>query len=362
MKKLMNAYVSASMLEKVLAFLRDAAIYWYLIDCMVQGKIEIGAFLLYVGTVAGFEAWMTGVFERVQSLLQNNAVMNQYIEFMQSGIVETEGKKLPRHAGEAHEIRLENVCFRYDGTEEDVLHNVNLTVHTGEKLALVGVNGAGKTTLVKILSGLYKPTSGKVYLDGEDVSELNPFAYYKEFSVVFQDVFAFSFPLADNVSCKTPEETDVSRLEDCLKKADLWEKVQSLEKGVQTVMNKDLDKEGVLLSGGEMQKLMLARALYKEAPVVILDEPTAALDPIAESEMYQKYHELTEGKTSIFISHRLSSTRFCNRILFLENGNIAEEGSHEELMERQGSYANMFTVQAQYYQKEPEEKGENCYA
>ena len=182
---------------------------------------------------------------------------------------------------------------------------------------------------------------------------------FREFAVVFQDVFAFSFPLVENVSCVKEGQEEIGRLEQCLQKAGLTERVNELPKGVKTTMNKDLDEEGVALSGGQLQKLMLARALYKDAPVVILDEPTAALDPIAESEMYEKYDEIIRGKTGIFISHRLSSTRFCDRILYMEKGTVAEDGSHEELMGRQGAYAELFALQAQYYQQ----KGQGeCHA
>ena len=178
----------------------------------------------------------------------------------------------------------------------------------------------------------------------------------REMVVVFQDVFAFSFPLAENVSCVAKGQEEDKRLRESLQKAGLWEKASSLPRGTATAMNRDLDEAGVSLSGGELQKLMLARALYKDAPVVILDEPTAALDPIAESEMYEKYDAMIREKTGIFISHRLSSTRFCDRILFLEEGRIIEEGSHAKLMEQEGAYAKLFDLQARYYQKKREEE------
>lgn len=353
-----TCYLRAGLTENVLALLRDGIIYGYLIAQMAQGKIGLSRFLLNVGIVAGFGSWMNGLVEAMREMMKNSALMNQYRDFMESGTMDADGKNPVKTPGCAHEIRLEHVCFRYEGQTQDVLHDLNLTIRAGEKLALVGANGAGKTTLVKLISGLYRPASGKIYLDGQDSADISREAYFREFSVVFQDVFAFSFSLEDNVACEEKERMDQKKVEECLKKAELWEKVQSLEKRGQTVMNKDLDEHGVTLSGGELQKLMLARALYKGAPVVILDEPTAALDPLAESAMYEKYHELTRGKTSVFISHRLSSTRFCDRIIFLENGVIADVGTHDELMAKGGAYARMFETQAQYYRKKEDE----CYA
>ena len=202
-----------------------------------------------------------------------------------------------------------------------------------------------------LLCGLYRPSSGKIYLDGQDMQTLSQREIFREFAVVFQEVFAFSFPLSENVSCAQAGTEDGERLRRCLEKAGLWERVQALPKKAGTSMNQGMDKEGVTLSGGELQKMMLARALYKDAPVVILDEPTAALDPIAESEMYEKYDGMIRGKTAVFISHKLSSTRFCDRILFMEQGRILQEGSHESLMKQGGAYAELFALQARYYQK-----------
>lgn len=359
-EKEQKGFVKAGILEKCLSFVRDGVIYAYLIYEMMQGNIEISVFLLYVGVVSSFGTWMEAFFDAVQKILQNNRIMNAYRDYLEDGVVSYEDKETIANAGATHELRLENVCFRYEGETEDTIKNLNLTIQPGEKLALVGMNGAGKTTLIKMICGLYRPTAGKIYLDGVDISNLNQKEYFKEFAVVFQDVFTFSFTLEDNVTCVPKEDVDTKHLQDCLKKADLWDKVEDLEFGTKTSMNKDLDAKGVTLSGGELQKLMLARALYKDAPVVVLDEPTAALDPIAESRMYEKYYDLTKGKTSIFISHRLSSTRFCDRILFMENGRITEQGAHEQLLEKKGAYANMFEVQAHYYQKKQQE--EEIYA
>ena len=349
-----TGYMAAGMAEDLLTFARSMVVYGWLIREMAAGNMTIPSFLLYVGIVAGFGAWMNGLFGAWRQILENEKLMDDYRDFMDFGVVE-EGRQAPGRPGRTHEIRFEHVCFRYEGSGEDTIQDLNLTIRPGERLALVGPNGAGKTTLIKLLCGLYRPTSGTVYLDGRDIQSLDQRAVFREFAVVFQDVFAFSFPLSDNVSCVDCGREDSERLRGSLEKAGLWERVQALPKGAQTFMNKDLDEAGVALSGGEVQKLMLARALYKDAPMVILDEPTAALDPIAESEMYERYDELVHGRTAVFISHRLSSTRFCDRILFLENGRITEEGTHGEPMQRGGAYAELFSIQARYYKEQKTE-------
>ncbi len=349
-----TGYMAAGMAEDLLTFARSMVVYGWLIREMAAGNMTIPSFLLYVGIVAGFGAWMNGLFEAWRQILENEKLMDDYRDFMDFGVVE-EGRQAPGRPGRTHEIRFEHVCFRYEGSGEDTIRDLNLTIRPGERLALVGPNGAGKTTLIKLLCGLYRPTSGTVYLDGRDIQSLDQRAVFREFAVVFQDVFAFSFPLSDNVSCVDCGREDSERLRGSLEKAGLWERVQALPKGARTFMNKDLDEAGVALSGGEVQKLMLARALYKDAPMVILDEPTAALDPIAESEMYERYDELVHGRTAVFISHRLSSTRFCDRILFLENGRITEEGTHGEPMQRGGAYAELFSIQARYYKEQKTE-------
>lgn len=352
----MTAVTAAGIAGAALAFIRNAAVYGWLIMEMAKGNLTLPVFLLYVGIVAGVETWMNGLFDALQQSYVNKKIMDDYRDFMEYGVLKEDGEETLKKPGSIHEIRLEHICFRYGGSDADTIHDLNLTIRPGERLALVGLNGAGKTTLIKLLCGIYRPTKGKIYLDGQDMDTLTRKEVFKEFSVVFQDVFAFSFPLAENVSCLAAGQEDKKRLRESLEKAGLWEKAASLPKGPDTAMNKDLDEEGVSLSGGELQKLMLARALYKDAPTVILDEPAAALDPIAESEMYEKYDAMLQDKTGIFISHRLSSTRFCDRILFMEKGRIVEEGDHEYLMKQDGAYAGMFALQARYYRKKREEE------
>ena len=223
-------------------------------------------------------------------------------------------------------------------------------MHPGEKLAVVGLNGAGKTTLVKLLCGLLDPTEGTVFLNDVDVKTFDRDAYYTLFSAVFQEYALLSTTVAENVA-QADEKIDEARVWDCLEKAGLSQAIRALPQGIHTHVGREVYLDGVLFSGGQTQRLMLARALYKNGPILMLDEPTAALDPIAEDDIYQKYSAMTQGKTSVFISHRLASTRFCDRILFLDHGQIAEEGTHEALLAKNGGYAALFEVQSRYYQE-----------
>jgi len=257
-----------------------------------------------------------------------------------------------------YEIRLESVSFRYPEADKDTLTNINLTLHPGEKLAVVGLNGAGKTTLIKLICGFLDPTKGRVLLDGRDIREYNRRDYYTMFSAVFQNFSLLAGTIAANVA-QDSEGIDMERVKGCAEKAGLTGKIESLKDGYETYLNREVYEDAILLSGGETQRLMLARALYKDAPFIVLDEPTAALDPIAESEMYQKYNEMTGGKSSIYISHRLASTRFCDRIIMIMDGGIGEEGTHEELLAKGGKYAELFEVQSKYYREGADEHEED---
>ncbi len=336
-----------------LNLIRDGVCYGYLVYLLTQG-MQVSEFVLYIGVVSGYGNWFNQISDSVSELSHCMRQINHYRSFMdmENAYLRDSGKVLSVEEGVPFEVEFQDVSFQYPGSEKAVLDHVSFHLCPGEKIALVGVNGAGKTTLVKMLCGFYKPTSGRILVNGVDVTELNVEKYFEQVSVLFQDSILLSYTIAQNITGQNEEDIDKEKLWSALEESDLAKKINELSKKENTFIAKDVEQEGIQLSGGQIQKLFLARALYKESHLLILDEPTAALDAIAESEMYEKYAELTAGKTSVFISHRLSSTRFCDRIFFLENGKIIEDGTHEELLEKSGSYAKMFQVQSQYYVEE----------
>ncbi len=254
-----------------------------------------------------------------------------------------------------YEVEFKNVSFKYPNSDRYIFRNFSIKIKPGQKLAIVGVNGAGKTTFVKLLTRLYSPTEGEILLNGINISKFNQEEYYKLFSVVFQEIKMFAFSVAENIAF-TDKNIDYERIMEAARKSCIKEKIDTLEKGLSTKVLKVIDENGIEFSGGENQKLALARALYKDGEVVILDEPTAALDPIAEHNIYMSFNDMVEDRTSVYISHRLSSTRFCDTIAFFEDGEIKELGTHDELMAKNGKYAYMFNIQAQYYREDSMKK------
>ncbi len=350
-----KTYLWANVVDVLLAFLRNGAAYFYLLHMVLSQGLSASEFLLYFTAVSGFATWVTGILNRLSTLRKQSlelSVIREYLDWPEQFVFEG-GEELKADPSLPYEVKFEHVSFRYPGAEKDTLHDVNLTIPAGEKLAVVGLNGAGKTTLVKLLCGFYDPTEGRVLLNGKDIKEFDRRQYYKLFSAVFQDFSVLETPVDENVT-QSITDIDEKKVWDCLEKAGLTEKVNSLPKGLKTPVGKKVFEDGMEFSGGETQRLMLARALYKNGAILVLDEPTAALDPIAENDIYQKYNEMTAGRTSVFISHRLASTRFCDRILFVADGGIAEAGTHESLLASGGRYAELFQVQSRYYQEKEE--------
>lgn len=346
-------YLWADLLDTALAFLRNGAAYGLLINLALRGELSAAQFVLYFTAVSGFSQWVTGVFTKFGELHRQSLELSTLREV--ADIPEPfrfgDGRPLPVKRNHLYTLELRDVSFRYPGADHDTLSHVNLTIRPGEKLAVVGKNGAGKTTLIKLLCGFYDPTQGQVLLDGEDIRQYDRRDYYKHFSAVFQQFSVLAGTVAENVAQTAGEKADLPRVWDCLEKAGVADKIRELPQRENTHLGREVYLDGVDLSGGQMQRLMLARALCKNAPIVVLDEPTAALDPIAESDLYQRYSDLTGTCTSVYISHRLASTRFCDRVLLIENGGIAEEGTHEELLNAGGRYAYLFDIQSKYYTK-----------
>lgn len=248
---------------------------------------------------------------------------------------------------EGHVIELRDVCFSYPETDRQILRNINLTIYPGEKLSVVGLNGQGKTTLIKLICGLYRPTSGQILLDGVDTGEYDQKEYRKLLAPVFQDFRLFAATVEENIVLNG--ENQVQKVNAKLKKYGMYHKIMNLGAGSKNELLREFDEEGYQPSGGESQKLALVRADYREAPVIILDEPTAALDPEAEYTLYQDVRENMEDKTILFISHRMSSCRFCDRIIVISEGKIVEEGTHSQLIKKKGLYSRLFEIQAENY-------------
>lgn len=352
-----RVYIWADVIDAAFALLRNGIAYFYLIAMALRGELSAAEFLLYFTAVSGFTAFVREILSNLSDLHDHGLKLASLREVMD--IKETfkfeDGEPLEPVRGAPYKIELRNVSYRYEGADDFTLKNVDLTIAPGEKLAIVGLNGAGKTTLVKLVTGLYDPTEGEVLLNGEDIRKYNRRDYYRHFSAVFQDFSVLPASIAENVAQKSiasSADADMDKLKECLVKAGLWEKLSSLPDGLSSKLGKQVYDEAIELSGGETQRLMLARALYKDAPIIVLDEPTAALDPISESDLYMRYGELSGGNTSLYISHRLASTRFCDRIILIKDGGIKEEGTHAQLLAAGGDYSELFEIQSRYYMEE----------
>ena len=343
-----------SVTGNVIWFASQILVYAWLVSSMVKGEMTIGNFSLYLASSGTFFEYISSFLNGASNVLAKSRQVDDFRSFLNfdGGDKEEAGKELPKT--DTYEFTFERVSFRYPKAERYALKNLNLTLKNGERLAVVGLNGAGKSTMIKLLLRLYEPTEGRILLNGVDVREYNKQSYYEAFAPVFQQVELFAFPMEENVSMKEPERTDGKKAEACLNAAGLAEKIATLPAGTKTELLKIVYDDGVDLSGGEKQKLALARALYKEAPVLVLDEPTAALDALAEAKLYEDFDKLIGGKTAVYISHRLSSTQFCNNVAMFAEGEMVEYGTHTELMEKDGAYAEMFRIQAQYYVEDAE--------
>ncbi len=352
-RKLTKKLFRVTACDGALGLLREGIIYLYLIYMFMNGHISVGDFVLYFGVVNGFSSWLSEIFAEASVLNQLSTKIKRFREYLdfpeyycKEDGVHPDRDKMPK------KIELKNVSFRYEKNQPYVLKNCSLVIRPGEHLAVVGLNGAGKTTLIKLICGLIDPTDGQVLYNGKPVTEYNRVEFYQMYSAVFQQFSIMPVTIEEIVAEAPKAQVDSERVKKCLELAGMWERIQKLPDKLQSQYGRTIYDDGVEFSGGETQKLLLARSIYKSAPILLLDEPTAALDPIAESELYQKYNQISEGKTAVFISHRLASANFCNRIILIENGAVCEEGTHRELLAKKGKYYNLFELQAKYYREE----------
>lgn len=345
--KYMHQSVKVGGTRALLNLIRELVAYAYLTYLVFQNRLSVSDFIFYFGIITGFSNWITNavfLYSNLERCCNDCAAFREFVESKE------ESREKPNADFEKIDsIEFKNVSFTYPSAEKPTIKNMSFKVNEGENIAIVGENGAGKTTAIKLLCGLYYPTEGDILINGKSSKDFSSDSYFDLFSAVFQDYEFLPMTVAENICAKSDYGSE--KLYSALEQSGIADKIYSLDKKENSFMVKDVYKDAVDFSGGEKQKLLLAKAIYKDAPVLILDEPTAALDPIAENELYLKYNELTKGKLSFFISHRLSSTRFCDRILFIKDGKIAEEGTHEELMALKGSYYKMYQLQSYYYKE-----------
>jgi len=333
--------------QNSVGFLQDLVIYGFIVLCAFHGELSIGDLVFYISAATNIVLHSTDIAGRIVEMKRICQYGQPYKEFMQLEEADRRGN-LPVPVCDAYTFKLQNISFRYPGSENDVLKDITLSIRPGEKISIVGLNGAGKTTLIKLLLRLYEPTEGTILLNGVDIRLYDYADYLKLFAVVFQDFRLLATSIRENIAC-TDETILQEQVWNALSMVGLDEKCGSLPKKENTQLLKHFYEDGIELSGGENQKLAIARAIYKDAPFVFLDEPTANLDPIAEYEIFSHFDRLVSHKTTVYISHRLSTCRFSDRVVVIDKGRIAENGTHEELIHRDGLYRDMWNAQAQYY-------------
>ena len=350
-KKLERRNFLSALVNFLVIFVRDGAAYAFLIGEAVRGNVDASSFVLYFSAITSLSGVMDSILGMINRVLEGALQISDFREALEVKDRLNRGPGIPVPKG-PFSIEFRNVSYQYPKGEKKVLDNISFQIRAGEKIALVGLNGAGKTTLTRLMCGMLLPDTGEILLDGHTLYEYNRDEMYALFGIVPQRFNLLPVSIARNIaSAMEEEEIDRGRLERCIDLAGLREKVASLPKGANTPLGRELHEDGVELSGGETQKLLLARLLYKDPSCIILDEPTAALDPIAEDRMYRSYHQIAAQATSIFISHRLASTNFCDRIFLLDGARFAEVGTHEELMAAGGKYRELFELQSKYYKE-----------
>ena len=350
-KKSIKNNRKALFFSSLVQFLQQTASYVYLIVNVVNNQIGLGDFTMYFNSINLFNSSMQQVMNSIIEISRYAQYYEAVEKYMNIPTILREGKNQTLVDSISYNIKFENVCFKYAGQESYALKNINLEIKSNEKIALVGENGAGKTTLVKLLIRLYNPTKGRITINGKDIRDIDYDQYMSLFSVVFQDYKLFSFSIKENIELSNNQPNNDIDIANVLEKSGIKTKIDSLDKGIYTSIYKNFDQTGFEPSGGEGQKIALARAIYKDASFVVLDEPTAALDPRAESEMFRKFNELVENKTAVYITHRLVSVAFCDKIIVLNKGEIIESGDHGKLIDNNNLYAELYNMQAEFYER-----------
>lgn len=340
----------AGLLDGSLSGLLMGGAYLFIVLRAISGALSAGSIVLFAAAIYRFSESLKTLSKSVSEIRMNARRMESTFEYLALPDRMESGGVSMRPEDGCGAVEFQDVSYTYPGAAVPALSHVSFRLEPGKKIAVVGMNGSGKTTMVKLLCRLYDPDGGRVMLNGRNVREYDYEEYLRRFSVVFQDFQLLALPLGENVA--GTKDYDAARVQDCLEKAGFGKRLRRMKNDLSTFLYRNMDQEGVEISGGEAQKIALARALYKDAPIVVLDEPTAALDPVSEHEVYSGFRNLVGGRTSIFISHRLSSCRFCDEILVFHQGQLVQRGSHEELVKEEGLYASMWRAQAQYYEKD----------
>ena len=348
-KEIHMKYTEKNIYGVLISGIRDLIIYFMLINMYINNYISVGNFILYVGIIINLSTCVSNLFKTIVVFKKRKVGISDFEEFLKIDEKDTINLPLCQINRENITIQFDHVYYSYDKSDNYIINDLNLVIKPGEKIGLVGDNGSGKTTLTLLLLGIYIPDKGRILCDGLDIRSFNKEQYLSLFSVVFQENYHFKFTIRENVTCSLNNKDD-KQLVQSLIRSNIYDDIVLLEQGIDTYLGNVFSRYGTELSGGQLQKLSIARMLYKDSPLMILDEPTSALDPIAEENLYLEYSKLIKGKTSIFISHRLTSTKFCDRIIYLEKGRIVESGTHEELISKEGKYANAYNIQKKRYE------------
>jgi ATP-binding cassette subfamily B protein len=344
-KKMLKFVLSSNLLKDIFLI----CVYLFVIQMVLNKNIMLGDMAKYAACITLFINAFAKIIADMETLFENNKCLKDYLAFLDIPSKNSQQTKLLNDFSGFHEFRLQNVSFKYPASDSYALKNISLAIKAGKKTAIVGENGSGKSTLIKLLCCLYDVEDGTICLDGVNINEYDQSSYWKILSAVFQDFVLFSFPLGQNVAAS--REYDIDRSMNALEKAGFSPRFENMENGLETILYKDFDDDGIELSGGEAQKIAAARAFYRGSPILLLDEPTAALDPLAEKEIYDRVNHAAPNTTTVFVSHRLSSCKFCDEIIVLHKGQLVQQGTHNELLlDQSGKYYELWNAQAQFYQ------------